>query len=34
VAALKGQTIDLLINSAGVLLDESLGELDFDSLRL
>jgi NAD(P)-dependent dehydrogenase (short-subunit alcohol dehydrogenase family) len=34
VAALQGQTIDLLINNAGVLLDETLGELDFDSLRL
>ena len=34
VAALQGQTIDLLINNAGVLLDETLGELDFYSLRL
>lgn len=31
---LAGQTIDLLINNAGVLQDETLGELDFDSLRL
>ena len=33
VATLKGQTIDLLINNAGILLNETLGELDFDSLR-
>lgn len=33
VATLRGQTIDLLINNAGVLLKETLGELDFDSLR-
>jgi len=33
VAALQGQTIDLLINNAGVLKDETLGSLDFDSLR-
>ena len=34
MAALQGQTIDLLINNAGILLDETLGELDFDSFRL
>lgn len=34
VAALQGQAIDLLINNAGVLLDDTLGALDFDSLRL
>ena len=34
VAALQGQTIDLLINNAGILQDDILGELDFDSLRL
>jgi NAD(P)-dependent dehydrogenase (short-subunit alcohol dehydrogenase family) len=34
VAALQGQTIDLLINNAGLLQDEVLGTLDFDSLRL
>ncbi|MDX2480677.1 MAG: SDR family oxidoreductase [Desulfuromusa sp.] len=34
VAALQGQTIDLLINNAGVLQDEALGSIDFDSLRL
>ena len=33
VASLRGQTIDLLINNAGVMLDETLGELDFESLR-
>ena len=33
VASLMGQTIDLLINNAGVMLNETLGELDFDSLR-
>ena len=32
--SLQGQTIDLLINNAGVFLDETLGELDFASLRL
>jgi NAD(P)-dependent dehydrogenase (short-subunit alcohol dehydrogenase family) len=31
---LQGQAVDLLINNAGVFLDETLGELDFDSLRL
>lgn len=34
VAALQGQTIDLLINNAGLMQDETLGSLDFDSLRL
>jgi NAD(P)-dependent dehydrogenase (short-subunit alcohol dehydrogenase family) len=34
VAALEGQTIDLLINNAGILLDETLGSIDFDTLRL
>jgi NAD(P)-dependent dehydrogenase (short-subunit alcohol dehydrogenase family) len=34
VAALQGQTIDLLINNAGLLQDETLGALDFGSLRL
>jgi NAD(P)-dependent dehydrogenase (short-subunit alcohol dehydrogenase family) len=34
VAALQGQTIDLLINNAGLMQDETLGALDFDSLRL
>jgi NAD(P)-dependent dehydrogenase (short-subunit alcohol dehydrogenase family) len=33
VATLLGQTIDLLVNNAGVLLDDTLGDLDFDSLR-
>jgi len=32
-AALSGQSIDLLINNAGLLNDEVLGRLDFDSLR-
>ncbi len=31
---LKGQTIDLLINNAGLLQDERLGAIDYDSLRL
>lgn len=31
---LQGQTIDLLINNAGLMLDEVLGAIDFDSLRL
>ncbi|MCZ0928217.1 SDR family oxidoreductase [Vreelandella janggokensis] len=30
---LKGQSLDLLINNAGLLRDESLGSLDFDSIR-
>ncbi len=34
VAALQGQTIDLLINNAGILHDDILGLLDIDSLRL
>lgn len=33
VATLLGQSIDLLINNAGILLNETLGELDFASLR-
>jgi NAD(P)-dependent dehydrogenase (short-subunit alcohol dehydrogenase family) len=33
-AALRGQTIDLLINNAGVLKNDILGDLDIDSLRL
>jgi len=34
VATLQGQTIDLLINNAGVLHDDVLGSLDIDSLRM
>lgn len=34
VVALQDQTIDLLINNAGLLQDESLGAIDYDSLRL
>lgn len=34
VDALQGQTIDLLINNAGLMLNEILGHIDFDSLRL
>ena len=34
VNALHGQTIDLLINNAGVMQNEVLGSIDFDSLRL
>lgn len=30
---LKGQSIDLLINNAGMLQDEKLGSIDFDSIR-
>lgn len=30
---LKGERLDLLINNAGLLLEESLGEIDFDTLR-
>ena len=30
---LEGQRLDLLINNAGLLKDERLGELDFDSIR-
>ncbi|SDN34080.1 SDR family oxidoreductase [Vreelandella arcis] len=33
VQVLDGQTLDLLINNAGLLRDESLGSLDFDSIR-
>lgn len=32
-AALEGETIDLLINNAGLLQDEKLGSIDFDSIR-
>ena len=31
--ALEGETLDLLINNAGLLQDESLGSIDFDSIR-
>ncbi|MBB3189181.1 SDR family oxidoreductase [Halomonas cerina] len=31
--ALEGQSLDLLINNAGMLHDESLGALDFDAIR-
>ncbi|WFE70625.1 SDR family oxidoreductase [Halomonas sp. M1] len=31
--ALNGQTVDLLINNAGLLRDEALGSVDFDSIR-
>lgn len=31
--AVRGQAIDLLINNAGLLRDESLGTLDFESIR-
>jgi len=34
VTSLRGQTIDLLINNAGILRDDVLGSLDIDSLRL
>lgn len=34
VVSLQGQMIDLLINNAGLLQDEVLGSIDFDSLRL
>lgn len=33
VSELSGQTIDLLINNAGLLQDEKLGNIDFDSIR-
>lgn len=33
-AQLKGQTIDLLINNAGLLQDNVLGSINYDSLRL
>lgn len=32
--ALSGQTLDLLINNAGLLQDERLGQLDFESIQL
>ncbi|MGS2744849.1 SDR family oxidoreductase [Halomonas sp. LS-001] len=31
--ALEGESLDLLINNAGLLQDESLGSIDFDSIR-
>lgn len=34
ITALRGETVDLLVNNAGILLDETLGQLDFDSIRL
>lgn len=34
VAKLAGQKIDLLINNAGLLQDEVLGSIDYDSIRL
>ena len=34
VAALQGDTVDLLINNAGLMQDEKLGSIDFDSFRL
>ncbi len=34
MSALRGETIDLLINNAGLLQDEVLGHIDFASLRL
>jgi len=33
ITSLNGKKIDLLINNAGLLADEKLGELDFDSIR-
>lgn len=33
IDGLKGQSIDLLINNAGLLQDEKLGSIDFDSIR-
>ena len=33
VATLQGKTIDLLINNAGLLQDEVLGSIDYDSIR-
>jgi NAD(P)-dependent dehydrogenase (short-subunit alcohol dehydrogenase family) len=33
VTALNGQVITLLINNAGLLRDESLGDIDFDSIQ-
>ena len=34
ISALQGQSIDLLINNAGVLQNDRLGALDFDLIRL
>ena len=34
VKALAGRRIDLLINNAGLLQDEQLGSIDFDSIRI
>ena len=31
---LQGETIDLLINNAGLLQNETLGQIDYDSIRL
>lgn len=31
--SIKGETLDLLINNAGLLHDEQLGSIDFDSIR-
>jgi len=33
ITSLNGKKVDLLINNAGLLADEKLGELDFDSIR-
>lgn len=33
VSAIEGEPIDLLINNAGLLQDEQLGSIDFDSIR-
>ncbi|SFC20303.1 Short-chain dehydrogenase [Marinospirillum celere] len=33
ITELNGKKVDLLINNAGLLADESLGKLDFDSIR-
>ena len=30
---LKGRTVDVLVNCAGILSDESLGDLDFNRIR-
>ena len=32
-SSLKGRTVDVLVNCAGILSDESLGDLDFDRIR-
>jgi len=32
-ASLEGRTVDVLVNCAGILSDESLGDLDFDRMR-